>query len=664
LSTQDPREHCLDRRLSERDRSEEALRVGEERYRALFDASLDCVYVHDFEGRFLDANPAALDLLGYGHEEILSLPFNSLLDEGQLAKAREALTELKTTGAQRTPTEYRLRRKTGEYIHVETKASVIFRDGQPYAVQGIARDVTERRRAEQALKDAETRYRLLFEHSPDGVVVVEATTARFLEFNEKAHAQLGYSREEFARLGIFDIEATETQAEVERHIANVMRDGSDDFETRQRTKQGDIRDVHVTAQVIDILGHPVYHCIWRDITERKRAEAEKARLEAQNRQLQKSESLGRMAGAIAHHFNNQLQTVMGNLELALEELPRGAVVARDLNLALLAAHKAAEVSGLMLTYLGQTPAKREPLDLARVCRESLPMLQAVLPKDVILDADLSSSSAVIRANANQMRQVLTNLLTNAWEALGEGQGTVRLTVTTATPTDGSKVHRFPLSWQPQEEAYACLEVADTGCGIADEDIDRLFDPFFSSRFIGRGMGLSVVLGIVRAHGGAITVASEPGNGSTFRVYLPLTLEEVPRPPEPSTQASSLERGGTVLLVEDEEMVRQVAARLLARLGFEVIEAKDGIDALEAFRHHSAEIRCVLCDLSMPRLNGWETLAALRRLAPGLPVILASGYSEEQVMEGHYHELPQGFLGKPYGSDEVRTVLGRALSGVK
>ena len=233
-----------------------------------------------------------------------------------------------------------------------------------------------------------------------------------------------------------------------------------------------------------------------------------------------------------------------------------------------AADQAAEVSGLMLTYLGQTPGKREPLDLSEACRRSLPLLQAAMPKDVVLETDLPSPGPVISANANQIQQVLTNLVTNAWEAVGDEPGN--------HSPDASK--RFPRRISPQRtaspstgsrrtRAYACLEVTDTGCGIADKDIEKLFDPFFSSKFTGRGLGLSVVLGIVRAHGGAVTVESEPGRGSIFRVFFPVSAEEVPGQPDKAANAPEIEGGGTVLLVEDEEMVRNMAADMLTQPGF-------------------------------------------------------------------------------------------------
>lgn len=404
--------------------------------------------------------------------------------------------------------------------------------------------------------------------------------------------------------------------------------------------------------------------ITHDVTERKQAEAEKEKLEARNRQLQKAESLGRMAGAIAHHFNNQLGVVIGNLELALVELSQGASPHAKITAAMKASNRAAEMSGLMLTYLGQSFDKREPLDLSEVCRRSLPMLQAIMPGNVVLETDLPSPGPAISANANEIQQVLTNLITNAWEAVGESRGAIRLNIKTVSPAEIPASHRFPIGWQPQDNAYACLEVTDAGCGIAEKDIEKLFDPFFTTKFTGRGMGLAVVLGVVKAHGGAVTVESEPGRGSAFRVFLPISAEEVPRQPDKASQPLAREGGGTVLLIDDEAMVRDVAAAMLKCLGFSVLEAKDGVEAVEVFRQHQHEIRCVLCDLTMPRMSGWETLTTLRKLAPDIPVILASGYDKAQVMAGDHPELPQVFLGKPYKFKGLSDAIGQALVSKK
>jgi signal transduction histidine kinase/ActR/RegA family two-component response regulator len=408
------------------------------------------------------------------------------------------------------------------------------------------------------------------------------------------------------------------------------------------------------------IGSHIILLAMEDITERKQAEKEKAKLEALNRQFQKSKSLGVMAGAIAHIFNNQLGVVMGNLEMALEDCPQDAATVKNLTAAMQGARKAAEVSGQMLTYLGQTTGIHTPLDLTEYCRQSLPLIKATIPKSITLQADLPSPGPNISANANQILQVLTNLVTNAWEAIDKNLGTIGLTVKLVSPVDISAAHCFPSDWQPKDVTYACLEVTDTGCGIADEDIGKVFDPFFSTKFIGRGLGLPMVMGIVKAHNGAVTLESEMGRGSSFRVFFPVSKEEIAQLPVQTAQALAREGGGTVLLVDDLEILRDVTTTMLTRLGYTVLAAKDGVEAVEIFTQHQDEIRCVLSDLTMPRMDGWQTLTALRRLSPGIPVILSSGYDEAQVTTGDHPERPQAFLHKPYQMVALQAALAKAM----
>ncbi len=404
--------------------------------------------------------------------------------------------------------------------------------------------------------------------------------------------------------------------------------------------------------------------IIRDITDRKRAAVEKDKHEAQHRQLQKAKSLDRMAGAIAHKFNNQLQVVIGNLEMAMDDRPLEGGSEGALSEALKAARKAAEVSALMLTYSGKLPGKHEPIDLSATCRQGFALLQTAAPKGTILKADFPASGPVIRCNAGQIQQVLVNLVTNAWESTGDNRRCIGLTVKTVPPADIPAFKRFPAGWKPQEIVYACLEVMDVGCGIGCKDIEKIFDPFYTTKFTGRGMGLSVVLGIVKAHNGGITVVSEPGRGSIFRIFLPLSEEEVPSQTDKATQTSEIQAGGTVLLIEDEEQVRKMAKTMLTHLGYNVIEAKDGVEAVEIFQQHQDEIRCVLSDLTMPRMNGWDTLAALRKLSPDIPVILSSGYDEARVMANEHTEQPNAFLGKPYRLQQLRDTIRHTLADKK
>ena len=405
----------------------------------------------------------------------------------------------------------------------------------------------------------------------------------------------------------------------------------------------------------------LYQAVQSELTERKRLEEEKRKWERQQQQLQKSRSLDRMAGAIAHHFNNQLGVVIGNLEMTIEATPKDNPQVHLMSAALQGALKAAEVSGLMLTYLGQTAGKLAAVNLSEICRKNLPLLEVSAPKILNLKIDLPPLGPIIRANPNQIQQILTHLVTNAAEAVAENHGVVGLAVTTASAAGIPAAHRFPIDWQPQDIAYACLEIWDTGSGIAKDDIEKLFDPFFSSKFTGRGLGLPVVLGIVKAHDGGVIVESEVGQGSTFKVFFPLAAQEITSLAVNEPQSSALAARGLVLLVEDDEMVREMAAIMLHNLGFTVCTARDGVEALAVFKNHFDEIRLVLSDVSMPRMDGWETLTALRQISPNIPVILASGHDESKVLAGEHLELPQVFLHKPYQMAQLKDALAKAMA---
>lgn len=521
----------------------------------------------------------------------------------------------------------------------------------------------ERRRAEEQLRESEMRFRQFFENagaycylvSPEGFI---------MEANAKALKTLGYSREELVGRPLSALYAEESIEQVKQLFQKWKETGSvQNAELVIKTKNGERRWVILNANAVrDDAGRIIHSTSMQvDITERKQAEERQAKLEDQNRQLQKAESLGRMAGAIAHRFNNLLTVVTGHLELAMKDLPSQWGPVKNLSQAMLAAHKAAEVSGLMLTYLGQTPGKCEPLDPAEDCYRSLLTLQVIMPAKVTLETDLPTPGPIIHADVIQIRQLLVNLITNAEEAIGDNQGVIYLAVKTVSSAEISANNRFPIDWQPQNKFYACLSVTDTGCGVAKYDIEKLFDPFFSNKLTGRGLGLSVVLGIVRAHSGCITVESESGKGSAFRVFIPVMAQsETPREPDRVPEVPEGDGGGTILLVEDEEMVRRMAEEILTHLGFTVLATRDGVEAVEVFCRHQAEIRCVLCDLTMPRMGGWETLMALHQIAPDIPVVLASGYDEAQVMAGSHSERPQVFLKKPYRIKEISDAIRHAL----
>ncbi len=530
--------------------------------------------------------------------------------------------------------------------------------GQPIQMIGTIQDITERKRAEDALSDSCELFSLFMRYSPICTYIKDVTPneSRVIQASDNFQQMIGLSGLDMQGKIMSELFPPEFAAKMTADDWAVVAKG--DVLKADEDLNG--RNYTTIKYPIVMRGKTLLAGYTIDITERKRAEEAKEKLEFQNRQLQKAESLGRMAGAIAHHFNNQLQAVMTNLQLAMQDVPKNAQLVETLTEAMQSALKAAEVSTLMLTYLGQASAKHEPLYLCDTCQRHLPMLRTAVPQSVVLETDLSSPSPIINANANQLQQILTNLITNAWEAMGETQGVIRLIVKTVQAADIPSVNRFPIDCQVQDHPYACLEVADAGCGIADKDIEKVFDPFFSTKFVGRGLGLSVVVGIAQAHGGCVTVESRPSKGSVFRVFLPLSSEAISQKSALVAQVPKTADGGTVLVIDDESPLRKAVLLALKRSGFTVLEAKDGVEGVEVFQQHSDEICCVLCDMTMPRMNGWETLTALRKLAPEIPVILASGYSREQVMAGNHPELPQAFLSKPYEFATLKDTIVRFM----
>ncbi|MDM8555729.1 response regulator [Desulfococcaceae bacterium HSG7] len=402
--------------------------------------------------------------------------------------------------------------------------------------------------------------------------------------------------------------------------------------------------------------------IFHDITERKAIEKERRLHEKRKHLIEKAASLSRMGGAVAHNFNNMLYVVTGNLEMALNDLVPNTDITKSITSAHKAALRAAEMSGLMLTYLGQAAGKSESFDLAMICRSHLPQLQIGLPGDISLETALPSPGPVVEADSAQIRQVMTALITNAAEAMDDGfTGKVQVSVNAVKATEIQDDGRAPVEWTPSAKDYVCLSVTDTGRGMDAETVGKIFDPFYTDKFTGRGLGLAVALGLVKSSDGCITVTSEPRRGSVFRVFLPLSSKVVIQP-EDSAKTPAIKGGGLVLIVDDTDSVREVAEAMLEIAGFEAVSAKGGAEAVEIFREKHADFCLVLSDLSMPFMDGWETMAALRRIRPDIPVILSSGYNEDQAMSGKHAEQPQVFLQKPYRMEALKDALAKALAG--
>lgn len=403
-----------------------------------------------------------------------------------------------------------------------------------------------------------------------------------------------------------------------------------------------------------------YH---QDVTHLRRMEAEHLAMQERLQQAQRIESLSRMAGAIAHHFNNRLAVVMGNIERALDFAQPGSVAHDALTDALTAARQSADISGMMRTYLGQSTEAAVAIDLAAACRRQVEVMRQARPAGVRLTVDVPELGPVVRATVGQLQQLIAHLVTNAWESMEGREGTVTVSASVVSSDDLHAERLDPPGWLPSEPAYACLEVTDSGKGVEPDAMDLLFEPFFTTKLTGRGLGLPVILGMLKAWGGAIGVHTMLSRGSTFRVFLPLAAKDAVPVALSAGDADTYVPGGTVLLVEDEDMVRTVAASMLQRLGFQVVSAADGREALRRFRESPQSFRGVVTDLTMSGMSGWQTVEALRKLVPDLPAVLTSGFDESEAMRASAASpgpIP-AFLHKPFSKAELGRALARVLS---
>ncbi len=501
-------------------------------------------------------------------------------------------------------------------------------------VSGFAKDITERWQAEKALKKSEEKYRQLAETAQDLILSIDLT-GKPTYVNPAALRISGYTKEEALQINIFDLLTEETRPTAIEMFDRRMS-GDDNpwvFEVEFINKLGKRIPLEVNSTLLNEKDKPSgVLVIARDLTYRKEAEDQRRKMEDQLPHVQKLESLGVLAGGIAHDFNNLLMAILGNAYLALMELSPASPARPNIQEIEKASRRAAELCRQMLAYSGKGKFFVEKLNLSEVVQEMGHMLEISISKKAALRYHFDPNLPMIKADATQLRQVILNLITNASEAIGESNGVIAVS-TGVIHCDSQYLGGTFLDDHLQAGLYVFLEVADTGCSMDEETRKKIFDPFFTNKFTGRGLGLAAILGIIRGHQGAIKVYSEPGKGSTFKVLFPAV------PLDPKELAIKLRaeeqiwRGsGLVLLADDDETVLQVGKQMLERLGFEVIHVSDGQEAVERYRLQADQIRCVLLDLTMPRLDGEECFRELRRIRKDVRVVVTSGYNEQEVTQ--------------------------------
>jgi PAS domain S-box-containing protein len=520
-----------------------------------------------------------------------------------------------------------------------------------------AREMLEARVAEQT-----ERYRLVSELSSDLSFAyrVQPGLDVAAEWVTSAQGRItGYTPGELDGIGWLSLVPAEDRQKTQAELVQMLAGELDETQLRIITKGGEERFLHVRVKVV---GHEPDGSIrlvgsGQDVTDRVRAEQERRRLDRHLRDMQRLESLGRLAGGIAHDFNNALTVILGNTRLALEGVEPGSEDERRLSRTRSAAEFAAGLTDQILTYSGRAVVTLEPLDLSSVVRETTELLHASLRGRATLETHLPGGLPPVEGDVTQIRQVLVNLVTNASEALGEEGGVIRV----RTGARGLGEHELADTWgslDPEPGHYTLLEVSDSGRGLDRATQSRIFEPFFTTRSTGRGMGLAAVLGIVRSHAGVIRVESVVGEGTTIQVLLPRTERAVvPTPPKEPVPAVAR---GHVLVVDDDDAVLEVAASFLERAGFDVLTAGGGLAALDLLRDFEVQVDAVVLDLVMPDLSTEEALRGLRKLRPELPVVLTSGYDREQAIRRLSTGEVSNFLRKPYGPEELVAVVQGAM----
>ena len=524
----------------------------------------------------------------------------------------------------------------------------------------MARLIQQLQQTEKALRESEKKYHTLNDNIPVGIFRT-CPDGKLLSMNPALIRMLGYESEK----EILNIPAADFYADPKRRrelLERLNREGVvTDFELLLKRKDGSTVWVSESVRAVaDENGNFIYlDGIVEDITQRKRSEEQHQKMEASIRQAQKFESLNIMAGSIAHNFNNLLMAIMGNIDLALEDMPQHSHGRRNIENANLAAERAAELSRLMLTYVGQSKRDIHTLDMSKIVEGMSAILRVTTTEKAEIIINTAAEPATFNGDAAQVQNVIINLVTNAVEAIHHAKGTI--TISTGTMFCDRSFFKYPFDETLPEGNYAYVDVMDNGCGMDQETLSKIFDPFFTTRFLGRGLGLASALGIIRAHKGTAMLKSEPGEGTSVRVLFPTCTEPVRPEKKLADEVETWSGMGTVLLVDDEDLVLELGKDMLEELGFTVLTAADGVEAIEIFQEHQQEIVCVILDIVMPRKDGKETYYELRALKEKVQVIFCSGCTEEQVTRQFDNVLPAPFIEKPFRLIDLAVKMKEVLT---
>lgn len=525
----------------------------------------------------------------------------------------------------------------------------------------LEKEIEERLAAEDALSESEKRYTRLVDNAKDTIFRLSIPEGKCQFMSIASKDTFGYAPHEFYEneylfQKIIDKDWKEfAKKEWEKIVEGKIEPF---YEFKIKSKNGESRWVYQRNLLVnDDFNKPVaIEAIVTDITSKKESDEEKLKLHVQMQHAQKLESLGVLAGGIAHDFNNLLMAILGNSDIALQDLSPHSPVKNNIEEIEKAARRAAALSKQMLAYSGKGRFEIVPIDLNDLVIEMTHMLEVTISKKTVLKFNCADNLPLFEGDATQVRQIIMNLITNASEAIGDKSGIIAVsTGAMYCNKDYIETTEFVAltgDYEPIEEGVYCfVEVADTGCGMEKDTQLKLFDPFFTTKFTGRGLGMAAVQGIVRGHKGAVKVYSEIGKGTTFKILFPVYKgsDSCRLPQNINGEESSWKQTGTILIADDEETVCAVGKMMLEKIGFNVLTAPDGRKAVEIFQKKFREIDCVILDLTMPHLSGDEAYREMRLIDPKVKVIISSGYNEQEATQNFVGKGISGFIQKPYSS---------------
>jgi two-component system cell cycle sensor histidine kinase/response regulator CckA len=630
-------------------RFEEALRKSEERFTYAMDATSDGLWDWDIASDSAYFSPGYYRMLGYCSDEFPTSS-ESLLnlvhpdDRGRLLGASIDCIENRVDSFE---VEFRMREKRGGWRWILGRGKSVSRDenGKALRVVGTHLDITERKMAEERLREGERMYRQLFELESDAIFIVNAETGEILEVNQTAATLYGYTREELLSMKNVDLSAEPEET------SRATADKLSLVPIRMHKKRdGTVFPVEITASHFFWKGKDVHLAAIRDISERIRAEEERKGLMAQLSQSQKMEAVGQLAGGIAHDFNNILTVIFGYAHIILSKIETSSPLHHPLEQIVFSATRAADLTHGLLAFSRKQILSTAPLDLGEVVMDTENMLRRLVREDIDFRVTLTDRKMIVNADRGQMGQVLINLVTNAVDAMPDG-GMLSIDVGSFVMDD----LLVKTSGYGRPGSYASITVTDSGCGMDAETEKKVFEPFFTTKEVGKGtgLGLSIVYGIVKQHDGFISVESGKNAGTKFHIFLP--LEKTDTLVAASTKSHALLSASgreTILLAEDDKNVRSMNAMAYEDAGYRVIEAVDGEDAVAKFLEHMETIDLLVFDVIMPRKDGKTAYEEIRKTSPDMKVLFMSGYTKDIVITKGVLEEEVFFISKPFKPYEL------------